>query len=261
MLHIVGAGPGDPDLLTVKGAELLRQADVVIYAGSLVNPALLELTKPSCQLHNSASLTLDEVVAIVKQAHAAGKAIVRLHSGDPSLYGAIYEQIDRYRSLGIPFAVVPGVSSFSAVAAALEAEYTLPGTSQTLILTRLAGRTPVPESEALASLARHQASMAIFLSVQMIEQVVQQLLTAYPRTTPTAVVYRASWPDQIILRGTLATIAEQVRTAGLTRTALIVVGRFLGDDYQLSNLYHENFSHAFRSAKVVDATAREQERG
>lgn len=250
MLYIVGAGPGDPELLTVKGARLLGEADVVVYAGSLVNPALLELTKPGCQLHDSASLTLDQVVAIVQQAQAADQTVVRLHSGDPSLYGAIREQIDCYHKLGIPLQVVPDVSSFSAVAAALEAEYTLPGVSQTLILTRLAGRTPVPASESLASLAQHQASLAIFLSVQMMEQVVEELSTAYAASTPVAVVYRASWPDQVILRGTLATIAAQVQESGLKRTALIVVGDFLGHDYEFSQLYNAKFSHGFRKAEA-----------
>lgn len=252
MLYVVGAGPGDPELLTVRGAELLRQADVLIYAGSLVNGELLQLTKPGCQLHDSAGLTLDEVMEIAVLAHASGLTIVRLHSGDPSLYGAIREQIDRYRKAGIPFQVVPGVSSFSAAAAALEAEYTLPGVSQTLILSRLSGRTPVPTAESLAALAEHHASMAIFLSVQMIEQVVQQLLSACPLETPVAVVYRASWPDQTILRGTLADIVAQVQASGLTRTALILVGWFLGDNYQLSRLYDPGFSHGFRAAKRAE---------
>lgn len=257
MLYIVGAGPGAVDLVTVRGARLLSQADVVVYAGSLVNSALLELTKAGCQCHDSATLTLEQTVEIVQAACAAGKLVVRLHSGDPSLFGAIREQIDRYRALGIPLEVVPGVSSCNAAAAALQAEYTLPGVSQTLILTRLAGRTPVPGPESLASLATHQASMAIFLSVQMIEEVVRELRQSYPAETPVAVVYRASWPDQQMLTGTLADIAAAVRAAGIDRTALILVGRFLGDQYQLSCLYNAEFSHGYRTAERSPQPAEE----
>lgn len=253
MLYIVGAGPGAVDLLTVRGAKLLGQADVVVYAGSLVNPALLDLTKPGCQCHDSAALSLEQTVEIIAGACAAGQSVVRLHSGDPSLFGAIREQIDRYRALDIAVEVVPGVSSCNAAAAALQAEYTLPGISQSLIITRLAGRTPVPEEESLAALAAHQASMAIFLSVQMIEQVVSELRQSYPEETPVAVVYRASWPDQQILLGTLVDIAEQVRAAGIDRSALILVGRFLGDQYELSCLYHPDFSHGYRRARSAAA--------
>ena len=249
MLYIVGAGPGDPGLLTLRGAELLRAADVVIYAGSLVNPALLDLTKPGCQLHNSAGMTLDEIVAVVGRSHRAGQTVVRLSSGDPSLYGAVREQIDRCRDLGIPLEVVPGVSSLGAAAAALGVQYTLPGVSQTLILTRLAGRTPVPDAESLAALAGHQASMAIFLSVHRIERVVAQLRAAYPAETPVAVVYKASWPEQEIVRGTLGDIAAAVKDRGITKTALILVDGFLGDDYELSRLYNPAFSHGCRTAK------------
>lgn len=246
----VGAGPGDPELITVKGQRLLQEADVIIYAGSLVNPALLSLAKPGTEIYNSASMTLEQVIQVMEKAVAAGKKVVRLHTGDPSIYGAIQEQMDALEQKQITYEVIPGVSSFLATAAALKQEYTLPDVSQTVIITRLEGRTPVPETEKLASLASHNSTMCIFLSVHMLDNVVAELIKGgYTEDTPVAIVQKASWPDQHILRGTLSTIAEIVRNAGVNRTAMIVVGRCLDSNYSLSRLYAPEFSHMFRDAK------------
>lgn len=249
MVHIVGAGPGDPELITVKGQRLLSEADVVIYAGSLVNPALLKLCKENAEIHNSATMTLDEVVHVIQEAEAKGKTTVRLHTGDPAIYGAIQEQMDAFDKKGISYDVTPGVSSFLATAAALKQEYTLPGISQTVIITRQEGRTPVPEREKLRSLAAHRSTMCIFLSITMLKDVVDELIAGgYEKDTPIAIVQRASWPEQKILRGTLSTIAEQVEKAEIDRTAMIVVSRCLGAEYDLSRLYAPEFSHMFREA-------------
>lgn len=249
MIHFVGAGPGAPDLITLRGAKLLGSAGMVIYAGSLVNPELLKLAPKDCEIYNSASMTLDEVIEKLKSAHDRGFDAVRLHTGDPSIYGAIREQMDRLKALGIPFDVTPGVSSFCAAAAAAEAEYTLPSVSQTVIITRMEGRTPVPPREKLSSLAAHQASMALFLSSGLMEATCAALLEGgYPPDTPAAVVYKASWPEQKVLRGTIATIVAQAEAENIRNTALILVGRFLGDDYELSKLYDASFSHGFRAA-------------
>ena len=195
MVHFVGAGPGAPDLITLRGAELLKQADVIIYAGSLVNPALLDMAREDCEIHNSAKMTLEQVIDVMKQAEAAGKTTVRLHTGDPCVYGAIREQMDALDELGISYDDVPGVSSFCGAAAALRAEYTLPGVSQSVIITRLAGRTPVPDAESLSSMASHGASMAVFLSSGMLGRVQEELLKgAYTEDTPAALVYKATWP-------------------------------------------------------------------
>jgi precorrin-4/cobalt-precorrin-4 C11-methyltransferase len=249
-VSFVGAGPGDPELITVKGQRLLNQADVIIYAGSLVNPELLQLAKQGASIYNSASMTLDEVVTVMEKAVAVGQKVVRLHTGDPSIYGAIQEQMDLLDKKNISYDVIPGVSSFLAVAAALKQEYTLPEVSQTVIITRLEGRTPVPEKEKLALLASHTATMCIFLSVHMLDSVIEELISGgYTLETPIAVVQKASWPDQKILRGTLATIAEIVRNAGVDRTAMIVVGNCLNNEYALSRLYAPEFGHMFREAK------------
>lgn len=249
-VSFVGAGPGDPELITVKGQRLLNQADVIIYAGSLVNPELLQLAKQGTSIYNSASMTLDEVVTVMEKAVAVGQKVVRLHTGDPSIYGAIQEQMDLLDKKNISYNVIPGVSSFLAVAAALKQEYTLPEVSQTVIITRLEGRTPVPEKEKLALLASHTATMCIFLSVHMLDSVIEELISGgYTLETPIAVVQKASWPDQKILRGTLATIAEIVRNAGVDRTAMIVVGNCLNNEYALSRLYAPEFGHMFREAK------------
>ncbi|MEN6413624.1 MAG: precorrin-4 C(11)-methyltransferase [Veillonellales bacterium] len=246
----VGAGPGDPELITVKGQRLLQAADVIIYAGSLVNPALLSLAKPGTKIYNSASMTLEQVIEVIETAVTAGKKVVRLHTGDPSIYGAIQEQMDALDQKQIAYEVIPGVSSFLATAAALKREYTLPDVSQTVIITRLEGRTPVPEKEKLASLASHNATMCIFLSVHMLDNVVAELIKGgYTEATPVAIVQKASWPDQQILRGTLSTIAGIVKNAGVNRTAMIVVGQCLEGNYSLSRLYAPEFGHMFREAK------------
>lgn len=245
----VGAGPGDPELITIKGQRAVEEADVIIYAGSLVNPEVLAKRKEGTPVHNSAEMTLDQVIAVMKEAHGEGKTVARVHTGDPSIYGAIREQIDRLDEMGIPCRVIPGVSSFVASAAALRREFTLPDISQTVICTRLEGRTPVPEAEQLEKLASHQASMAIFLSVQMIDDVVTRLCTHYSPDTPVAIVEKATWPDQRIILGTLADIGDKVREAGIRKTAQILVGRFLGDEYALSKLYDPAFTHEYRSAE------------
>ena len=250
MIHIVGAGPGDPELITVKGARYLAEADVVIYAGSLVNPALLDFCKEEAEIHNSAHMTLDEVIAVIERAETAGKMTVRLHTGDPAIYGAIQEQMDAWEKRGFSYDVVPGVSSFLGTAAALRQEYTLPGISQTVIITRNEGRTPVPEREKLRSLAAHQATMCIFLSITMLADVVKELIEGgYAPSTPIAIVQRASWPEQKIVRATLETIVEEIADKGIDRTAMIVVGDCLDAVYEPSRLYAANFSHMFRDAK------------
>ena len=239
MVHFVGAGPGAPDLITRRGAALLQKADCIIYAGSLVNPALLGLAKADCAIYNSAEMTLEQVLDVMRQMEAAGKITVRLHTGDPCLYGAIREQMDVLDAEGIPYDDTPGVSSFCGAAAALNAEYTLPTVSQTVIITRMEGRTPVPEKEKLASLAAHGATMVIFLSIGLVDKVQQALLAggAYTPDTPAAVVYKATWPEEKTVRCTVGTLAESVHAAGITKTALIVAGGFLGRNYERSKLY------------------------
>lgn len=247
-VYIIGAGAGDPELLTIKGKKAIENSQVIIYAGSLVNPEILKYN-PKAEAYNSASLSLEEVIGIIKKAAAEDKNLARIHTGDPSIYGAIKEQIDLLEELDIEYEIIPGVSSFLAAAAALTAEYTLPDVSQTVILSRQAGRTPVPEKEKLSLLAEHQASMAVFLSVQMIEDVVAELLHGYPPETPAAVAAKASWPDQEIIRGTLADIASRVEEAGIKKTALILVGDFLDSDYARSKLYDQNYAHEYRAAE------------
>ena len=247
MIHFVGAGPGAADLITLRGKKLLEETDCIIYAGSLVNPALLEYGRAGCRVYNSAEMTLEEVIDVMKEMEAAGKDTVRLHTGDASLYGAIREQMDMLDKRSIPYDVTPGVSSFSAAAASLRAEYTLPGLSQTLILTRMAGRTPVPEREALDRLAKAGASMALFLSAGMLDQVQAALLKgAYTADTPAAIVYKASWPEEKVLRCTVGTLAETAREAGVSKTALILAGDFLNGDFERSRLYAPDFTTGYR---------------
>ena len=248
MVHFVGAGPGAPDLITRRGAALLADADCIIYAGSLVNPALLGLAKPGCAIYNSAEMTLEQVLDTIRAAEKAGGTTVRLHTGDPCLYGAIREQMDALDADGIPYDDTPGVSSFCGAAAALNAEYTLPSVSQTVIITRMEGRTPVPENEKLQSLATHGATMVIFLSIGLVDQVQQALLQggAYTSSTPAAVVYKATWPEERIVRCTVGDLAESVHKAGITKTALIVVGNFLGTQYDRSKLYDPTFTTEYR---------------
>ena len=251
MIHFVGAGPGAPDLITLRGAELLKQADVCIYAGSLVNPVLLGLCREDCAIYNSAEMTLEEVLAVMEQAEAKGKQTVRLHTGDPCLYGAIREQMDALDTKGIPYAITPGVSSFCGAAAAAEAEYTLPGVSQTVIITRTAGRTPVPERESIRSLAAHQATMVLFLSTSLTEKLQGELLAGgYGETTPAAVVYKATWPEEKIFRCTVGTLHKTVTENGMKKTALIVVGGCLGGEYLRSLLYHPDFTTEYRKGKA-----------
>ena len=245
-VYLVGAGPGDPELITVKGQRIVNEADIIIYAGSLVNKAIIGGHKADAEIFNSAYMTLDEVIAVIKRGTDEGKKIARVHTGDPSIYGAIREQMDRLDELGIPYEVIPGVSSFVASAAVLKKEFTLPDVSQTVILTRLEGRTPVPEKEKLENLASHQASMCIFLSVQMIDDVTAQLMKHYAPTTPIAVIQRATWEDQKIVMGTLETIAQKVKEENITKTAQILVGDFLGDEYSLSKLYDPAFTTEYR---------------
>ncbi|MBR2254299.1 MAG: precorrin-4 C(11)-methyltransferase [Candidatus Methanomethylophilaceae archaeon] len=250
MISFIGAGPGDPELLTLKGKRLIDAADVIIYAGSLVNPAVLADPKEGAKIYNSALMDLDEVIEVMEAAEKAGKKCVRVHTGDPAIYGAHREQMDRLDQLGITYEVIPGVSSFLGTAAALNAEYTLPGKSQTVILTRMEGRTPMPEREKLQDLAKHHASMVIFLSIGFLDQMTEQLLAGgYEPTTPVAVVYKATWPEQKIIRGTIADIEGKVKEAGITKTALTVVGDFLGSEHDLSKLYDKHFTTEFRKAK------------
>ena len=249
MVDFVGAGSGAADLITLRGKKLLEEADVIIYAGSLVNPDLLDYKKEGCQVYNSAYMTLEEVIEVMKEAEAAGKRTVRLHTGDPCLYGAIREQMDELDRLGISYAVCPGVSSFCGAAAALHAEYTLPDVSQSVIITRMAGRTPVPEKEEIAGLAAHQATMVIFLSTGMLAALEERLMAGgYAPDTPAAIVYKATWPDEKVFRCTVSTLAKTAEENQVTKTALIVVGRVLDGDYSRSELYNPSFTTEFRQA-------------
>ena len=248
MIHFIGAGPGAEDLITVRGARLLGEADVIIYAGSLVNPALLQYKKEGCAVYDSASMTLEEVVAVMGEAEGAGKDTVRLHTGDPALYGAIREQMDALDALGLPYDDTPGVSAFSGAAAALNAEYTLPEVSQSVIITRMAGRTPVPEGEELRKLAAHGCTLVLFLSTGLLERVEEELLAggAYAPDTPAAIVYKATWPEERVFRCTVSTLAQTARDNGVIKTALITVGHFLGREYERSKLYDPAFTHGYR---------------
>lgn len=251
MVYFVGAGSGAPDLITVRGAKLIAQADVIVYAGSLVNPALLDGKKKTCSVFNSAEMTLEQVLQAMIPAAQDGKLVVRLHTGDPCVYGAHREQMDALDAAGIPYEVCPGVSSFCGAAAALRAEYTLPGISQTVILTRMEGRTPVPESERIEALAAHGASMAVFLSAGKLAELSQRLEAGgYAPDTPAAIVYKASWPDEKIVRTTVSGLAEAADRAQITKTALIVVGRFLGSGYERSRLYDPSFTTGFREGRA-----------
>ena len=252
MVHFIGAGPGAEDLITVRGAKLLGEADVIIYAGSLVNPALLSYKKESCAVYDSASMTLEQVIEVMKDTEARGGMTVRLHTGDPSLYGAIREQMDELDKLGIGYDVTPGVSSFSGAAAALCAEYTLPEVSQSVIITRMAGRTPVPEGEELRKMASHGCTMVLFLSTGLLEDVEQELAAGgYAPDTPAAIGYKATWPEQRVYRCTVSTLARTARENRVTKTALITIGHFLGDDYERSKLYDPTFTHEFRADALV----------
>ena len=250
MVHFVGAGSGAADLITVRGAKLLSEADVIIWAGSLVNPALLAYAKPGCEIHDSARMTLEEVLAVIRAAEAAGKTSVRLHTGDPCLFGAVREQYDALDALGIEYDVCPGVSAFCGAAAALKCEYTLPEIAQSVVVARAAGRTPVPEGQTIRDLAGSGATLVIFLSAALAEDVQAQLIDGgCSPDTPAAVVCRATWPDETVCRCTVGTLARTVSDNGIGRTALIVVGNALSDAVARSKLYDPGFSTGYREAK------------
>lgn len=249
MIYFVGAGPGDVELITVKGQRLLQEADLIIYAGSLVNPKLLDQAKVTCRILDSAKMTLEEVIEQMTEGAKAGETVVRLHTGDPSIYGAIREQMDALDQYDLAYEVVPGVSSFCGAAAALKAEYTLPDVSQTVILTRMEGRTPVPPKEDIRLLASHHATMAIFLSVGLATELSKRLIEGgYEEDTPVAIVYKATWPEEKVYRGTVKTLPDLVTSNHITKTALILVGNFLGNEYERSCLYDPAFTHEFREA-------------
>ena len=253
MVVFVGAGPGAEDLITVRGQKLLQEADVIIYAGSLVNPGLLKVKKESCDVYNSAYMTLEEVMDVMKKAEQQGKKVVRLHTGDPCLYGAIREQMDALKEAGIEYEVCPGVSSFCGAAAALKAEYTLPDVSQSVVITRMAGRTPVPDRESIRSFAAHQSTMVVFLSTGMLEDLSKELIAGgYEKDTPAAIVYKATWPEEKVLLCTVETLAEVAKRENVTKTALIVVGKILDGDYERSLLYHPEFTTEFRKGVGKD---------
>jgi len=247
MVYFVGAGPGDKELITVKGMNTLAAADCVIYAGSLVNRQVLDYAKKGCPLYDSAKMTLEEVMEIVLKNERRGLVTVRLHTGDPSLYGAIREQIDFLTENGVAYEVIPGVSSFAGAAATLGAEYTLPGVSQTLILTRMEGRTQVPQKERISELAKIRASMAIFLSSGMLPELSANLIEGgYPENTPAAIVYKATWPDEKTIRTTIKGLPEAGAENNISKTAIILIGDFLGKEYERSCLYNPEFTHGYR---------------
>ena len=250
MIYFVGAGSGAEDLITVRGQRLLQQADVIIYAGSLVNPELLKERKESCTIYNSAKMTLEEVIAVMIKAEKAGQMTVRLHTGDPCIYGAIREQMDILTEQGIDYESCPGVSSFCGAASALDLEYTLPEISQSVVITRMAGRTPVPERESIRAFAAHQATMVIFLSTGMLKQLSEELIAGgYEAETPAAIVYKATWPEEKKFICTVGTLAETAKREGITKTALILVGNVIGcQTYERSKLYDPTFTTEFREA-------------
>ena len=248
MVHFVGAGPGAPDLITVRGKQYLEEADVIIYAGSLVNPKLLEYSKDVCTIHNSAKMTLEEVISVMERAEAEGKMTVRLHTGDPCIYGAIREQMDILDEKGIPYDSCPGVSSFCGAAAALNLEYTLPEVSQSVIITRTEGRTPVPEREKIMNFAAHGATMVLFLSTGLLEKLAKELLAGgYAPDTPAAIVYKATWPEEEAYVCTIDTLVETAGKHQITKTALILVGNVVTHShYERSKLYDPGFTTEFR---------------
>lgn len=250
MIHFVGAGSGAPDLITVRGKKMLEEADVIIYAGSLVNPQLLDYAKKDCKIYNSAKMTLEEVMDVMTEAEQAGKTTVRLHTGDPSLYGAIREQMDLLDEKQIDYDYCPGVSSFCGAAAALNLEYTLPDVSQSVIITRMAGRTPVPPKESIESFAAHHATMVVFLSTGMLEELSQRLIAGgYSSDTPAAIVYKATWEDQKTFVCTVGTLAQTAAEHHITKTALMIIGDVVAHNhYDRSKLYDPSFTTEFREA-------------
>lgn len=252
MVHFVGAGSGAADLITVRGQKFIKEADIIIYAGSLVNPELLEGKKTACEVYNSALMTLEDVIEVMIRGEAEGKMIVRLHTGDPSLYGAIREQMDLLDEKNIEYDVCPGVSSFCGAASALNLEYTLPDVSQSVIITRMAGKTPVPEKEEIASFAVHNATMVIFLSTGMLKQLSEQLIEGgYGKDTPAAIVYKATWKDEKKFICTIDTLAQTAEENKITKTALIIVGDVISHNhYHRSELYNPAFSTEYRPASI-----------
>ena len=250
MIHFVGEGSGAPDLITIRGKKYLEEADVIIYAGSLVNPQLLDYAKEGCQIYNSAKMTLEEVLDVMYEAEEKGLTTVRLHTGDPCLYGAIREQMDVLDEKGISYDSCPGVSSFCGAASALDLEYTLPDVSQSVIITRMAGRTPVPEKESIESFAAHQATMVIFLSTGMLEELSKRLIEGgYQKDTPAAIVYKATWEDEKTAVCTVGTLAETARKENITKTALMIIGDVVTHShYNRSELYNPAFTTEFRKA-------------
>jgi len=248
-VYFIGAGPGDPDLLTIKAKKVIEESDVIIYAGSLVNPEIIKYSKREADLFDSSRMTLEEINKVMYEAVKNKKKVARVHSGDPSIYGAIQEQIDFLEDKKIDFEIIPGVSSFLSAAASLKRELTIPEVSQTIIITRISGRTKVPEKERLRELSKHRASMCIFLSVQMIDEVVKELLAYYDEKTPVAVVYRSSLPDEKVIIGNLENIAEKVKNERIERNALILVGDFLVSKGKRSKLYDKDFNHTYRDKK------------
>lgn len=252
MVHFVGAGPGAEDLITVRGLELVKKADIIIYAGSLVNPGILNNAREDADIYDSARMNLDEVIDVVSKGSIEGKDIVRLHTGDPCIYGAIREQMDQLDRLNIEYDYTPGVSSFCGAAAALNAEYTLPSVSQSIIITRQAGRTPVPERESIRAFASHKATMVIFLSAGMTDKVQEELIAGgYSLDTPAAIVYKATWPDEKVYRCSVGTLNKTAMDNNITNLALLCIGDFLGNDYELSKLYDKSFTTGFRQGTDI----------
>lgn len=246
MVYFVGAGPGAVDLITVRGHNILKNAECIIYTGSLVNKEILNIAPENCIIYNSANMTLNEVIKIIEENEKLNINTVRLHTGEPSIYGAVKEQYDILDKKNIEYSVVPGVSSMSAAAAAIKTEYTLPKISQSIIITRMEGRTSVPEKESIESFAQHNCTMVIFLSIHMIDNLVERLMKSYSFDTPASVVYRASWKDEFIIHGSLENIAQKVKENKITKTALIIVGKVLDCDYEFSKLYDSKFTHEYR---------------
>lgn len=251
MIHFVGAGSGAPDLITVRGKKFLEEADVIIYAGSLVNPQLLEYAKEGCEIYNSARMTLEAVLEVMYKAEEEGKTTVRLHTGDPCIYGAIREQMDELDTKGISYDYCPGVSAFCGAASALNLEYTLPDISQSVIITRMEGRTPVPAKESIQSFAAHQATMVVFLSTGMLEELSRRLIEGgYSADTPAAIVYKATWPDEKSFVCTVGTLAQTAKENNITKTALMIIGDVVkAGHYDRSKLYDPGFTTEFRLAE------------
>jgi precorrin-4/cobalt-precorrin-4 C11-methyltransferase len=248
-VYFIGAGPGDIQLLTLKAIKIIKKADLIIYAGSLINKDILKLVKNKARLYDSSKMTLEEILKTIKEAKNNCKIVARIHSGDPSIYGAIQEQMDWCQKNKIEYQVIPGVSSFSSAAASLKQELTLPGVSQTIILTRIGGKTPMPKNESLENLSKIKATLVIFLSIHKIEEIVKELKKGWPKDTPINIIEKASWPEEKIIKGTLENIVERVKKAGIKRQALIVVGNILRKKYQKTKLYDKRFEHSFRKIK------------